>query len=222
MGVVRIFIAMVLFHLFLCGSVSATPLTNGDFSSGFSSWDGFGVSSGVVTPAPPSFSLIGGGMAKVSNDSLDYQVALSQVIDIPTNALTLSFGYEWYFTEYINSTASQEVQAALWDLSFSSSFDLFPLTVDFSLPDSGGTGFANSGTATTDISSLAGQTLILDFLVTDNDLDESDWLAIGNIQITVDQGVVVPEPGTMVLFGLGLLLGAGVGTRRSSHRSKRA
>lgn len=173
----------------------AVPLQNGNFSS-FAGWDGVILDSisfvdTVVDPATdPHFNLLGGGLAQLSNDFDFYEVALYQEFDLPSNVKALSFDFAWSLTDpsldFVQATLIDPVTNTLLD-------DLFPVTVDFSLA-------SNSGAATTDISGLAGQTVLLEFLLQDGDFDENDTFTAGNIEL---QLAAVPEPGTLLLLGMG-------------------
>jgi len=174
----------------------ALPLQNGDFSS-FAGWDGviYDGSDMVVDPATdPLFNLAAGGLAELSNDPTYYEVALYQVFDLPSNVTSLSFDFAWSLTD----PSSDFVQAALIDpITDAFLADLFPATVDFSLA-------TNSGTATTDISAFAGQNVLLEFLLQDGDFNEIDTFSIGNVELQL-AAAPVPEPDTLLLFGMGLL-----------------
>jgi len=174
----------------------ALPLQNGDFPS-FAGWEGvvYDGSETIVDPATdPSFSLVGGGLAELSNDTTYFEVVLSQEFDLPSDVQSLSFNFAWSLTD----PSFDFVQAALIDpISDALLADLFPATVDFSLA-------TNSGTATTDISAFAGQNVLLEFLLQDGDFNENDTFTIGNTELQL-AAAPVPEPGTLLLFGLGLL-----------------
>ncbi len=189
-GVVSSFIAISLL-LCLPQGASAIPLQNGDLSS-FSGWSGsiYDGSSTIVDPATDShFSLVAGG-AELGNDFSFWEVALFQEFDLDSNATNISFDYEWSVTD-----SSQDFfQAILIDGAFNL-IDLFPIGTDFSLN-------SNSGTAVTDVSSLAGQTVTIEFLLLDGDFDEGDIFTVGNIQI---ETASVPEPSTLLLLGIGIL-----------------
>jgi hypothetical protein len=188
-------------------SASADPLQNGDFV-GFGSWsagitDSTTLVTAIVDPASDAhFSLLGGGSAQLSNDVAHFEVVLFQEIDIPGDAALLSFDYAWSLTD----PASDFPQAAILDpldpLSFLS---LFPASTDLSLA-------VNSGTASIDISALAGQVRTLQFLLQAGDMNEADSFQIGNVEI-----IPMPEPtsGGLVL----LALAAGMATHH--HLRKR-
>lgn len=188
------------------GTSTASTLQNSDFSS-FAGWSGEILNSSFLTwdpvnPATDShFSLLGGGFARLSNDFDYYGVRLFQEFDIPALATTLSFDYSW------DKTHS-------WDLIQASLLTSFPFPDDlldlFGEPPDFFDPLTKNGSVAADISALAGETVILEFILEDGDLNEADIFSIGNIQINV-----IPEPGTFFLFGTGLLLLARFGRRKS-------
>jgi hypothetical protein len=196
----------VLISLARLGATEATaaPLQNGDFAA----WSGWSaeitqettpntfVTTAVDPASDPHFTLLGGGMARLANDATYFEVVLFQAFDLPADATNVSFDFAWSKT----NADVDVVQADLRD-SGDSLHDLFPLDVDlFQLTD--------SGTATTDISALAGQPVILELILQDGDFDETDTFDVGNIAIAA-----VPEPASAGLILLALAAMA-VGHRR--------
>lgn len=193
MNVFTCFLSVGLLFCYLPGA-SAIPLQNGDFAS-FTGWEGslYGdTDSTLIDPAADAshFSLSGSGQAQLFNDDKYWEVALFQSFDLPTNALNLSFDFAWEITD----PSFDFVQAVLID-SASNYYDLFPVSTDFSLA-------SNSGIATTNIAALAGQAVTIEFLLQDGDFIAQDIFTVGNIQISQ---ISVPEPGTLFLFGAGIL-----------------
>jgi|GEM_PF-6153765 len=187
-----------------CSRAAAVSLQNGDFAS-FAGWEA-AIFDGVDQPVDPAvdnhFALLGGGVAELSDDPTFFEVALFQQFDLPGDVSTLSFDFEWMVTNatppsFPGDPDADLVQATLIDpVSFNFLADLFPNTVDFGL-------VSNSGTATTDVSSLAGRSVIIEFLLFDGDFNEQDVFRVGNIQTTIPPSV--PEPGTLVLMAVGLI-----------------
>jgi|LGVF01.1.fsa_nt_gb hypothetical protein len=190
----RLVIVTVFIHLVLCGTSLATPLQNGDFSSGFTGWSGYiwdGSSGTYVDPASDDHFILTEGMSQISNDSTYYEVALFQEFDLPLDAFTLSFNFSWEKTD-----AWDVVQATLYNST--EMLDLFPSTTNFNQ-------LTASGIATTDISSMAGRTMTIEFLLQDGDWAETDWFKMDNIVIAQQQPI--PEPCTMALLGVGIIIG---------------
>jgi len=195
-------------------SVYAAPLQNGNFSSGFTAWtaeitDSFSFAITAVDPvADPHFDLVG-GLAKLANDFDFFEVALSQEIMLPADANEFSFDFDWTITcddplgTCAGSFGSNDVVQASFLVAGSPVLNLFPASID-------PLQLTASGTATTDISSYAGQTVVLEFLLQDGDFNEADMFSVGNIGITVAPAVA-PEPTTLAPFALGL---AGFAARR--------
>lgn len=199
----RVVSGLIAICLMLClpQGALALPLQNGDLSS-FTGWDGIiydGADTFVDPMTDPHFNLVPAGAA-LSNDFFFWEVALFQEFDLPSDVTTLSFDFAWSLTD----PDFDFVQAALID-PITNTFlaDLFPATVDFSLA-------SNSGNAVTDVSSLAGQTVTIEFLLQDGDFNEQDIFTVGNIQI---ETASVPEPSTFLLLGIGTL-GLLLGVRR--------
>jgi hypothetical protein len=204
----RALVCVILASLSLLGApvVTAAPLQNGDFAS----WNGWSAeiteettpNTFVTTAVDPAsdahFTQMGGGIAQLANDASYFEAVLFQAFDLPVGAATLSFDYAWSITD----ADFDVVQADLRD-SGDNLHDLFPLAVDvFQL--------TNSGTATTDISALAGQAVTIEFILQDGDFNEADTFQVGNIAIAV-----VPEPAS---GGLLLLPLAAMAARHHRRR----
>ncbi len=187
--------AMTLAAGLLCSGASFANLLNGDFSSGFDSWEGEVYDGATTLVNPPTSSPTGNfyvnlsGEAVVTNDNTNYSVNLFQDFTVqsllaPANTLWL----ELNFSATVSDAFDDLVVAQLEDLSGSLS------TLDIS----GGS---------VDITAWAGSSAEILFLVEDVDFTTGDFLTIGNIRIT-QHAASVPEPGTSALFlsaGLALL-----------------
>ncbi len=179
----------------LCSGASFANLLNGDFSSGFTGWEGElfdGTSTTTVSPLPGGFGAnfdVSSGTAVITNDDTNFGVALFKDFTVqsllaPGNTLLL----ELDFSATVSGAFDDLVVAQLEDLSGSLS------TLDIS----GGS---------VDITDWAGSSAEILFLVEDVDLTAGDFLTINNIRIT-QHAASVPEPGTSALFlsaGLALL-----------------
>jgi hypothetical protein len=179
----------------LCSGASFANLLNGDFSSGFDHWEGSlfdGSTDTDLTSLPGAFGTnfnAGSGAAVVTNDDTNYSVNLFQDFTVqslldPANTLLLELGF------------SSNVSAP---------FDL----VVAELVDPGGVlPILNiSGGSSFDITTWAGSSAKIFFLVEDGDYNTGDFFTIDNIRIT-EHAASVPEPGTSALFlsaGLALL-----------------
>lgn len=191
----------LLIALPVTGAAAPLGIVNGDFSNGFSGWTGSIIQDDNGLPAPlpvdPSqdpdhFTLPGSG-AKLINDDIFYRIVLSQVFDVaPDTRYALNFKYTWNPT----AAAADTFQASLsfWDGNeFGLPLDLFassPPVANVDPPFSGIFTGPTTGRAR------------LDFVLTDNDFVTPDTLGIENVTIT---NAPVPEPGTVLLLGAGIL-----------------
>jgi hypothetical protein len=180
----------------------ALGIVNGDFSNGFSGWTGTIVQdmNGLAeqTPVDPSqdpahFSLLPGGGAALTIDSIYYQIVLSQVFDVAPNTLyALNFKYTWNPTDAYVDTF--QASLAFWDgNSFGFPIDLFTTSPPVAYVDPPFSAIFTSPTT---------GRVRLDFVVTDNDYDTTSLWELGIEQVIATN---VPEPGTVLLLGAGIL-----------------
>jgi len=191
----KLFRAVPLILMLVClnaGWSSATLLQNGDFSSGFDHWAGFVNGNIPVSTSSPNF-IAAGGAAWLTNDDTNYQVLLSQIFELPAISSTLTFDYLWVPTDKDSDTF--QASFAVWNAAlsiFDSPIDLF----------NGPNPLAGSLTTLAyDMTPYAGQTIRLDFILSDNDYIVSDILQIDNVNTSTTP---VPEPGTLLMLGAGL------------------
>jgi len=177
----------------------ALPLTNGNFASGFAGWSGEVIIDPATTPTPatlttPNYTLNTGGALLTTSFLTDgiYNVRLFQDFNIPTltsplNTLALNLSVGWTLS---NPTGrNSDFASALLEDTGS------PLLLDL------------TGGGTFDITSWAGKSVSLSFLVQDN-AGIADTLQVGGIGITetvVNNNNTVPEPTGLMIFGISLL-----------------
>jgi hypothetical protein len=174
-------------------TTSATPLTNGDFSTNdFTGWQGQTTTSpATIDPLPGSYSLnfdANSGAAVLSTsydtDGTEYTTYLFQTFDLSSSALNLSFDYLWNANDPADSWLAQLVDS-------SNSSHYANLTI-------------NSSSGQFDLSGFAGLTVQLLFGL-ENWGGNDDTLTIDNIIIAENQpNGSVPEPGTLLLMGAGM------------------
>ncbi|MBQ0719506.1 MAG: PEP-CTERM sorting domain-containing protein [Gammaproteobacteria bacterium] len=191
----------------LCSSLSSANLLNGDFSSGFTGWQGVVTESApmtfnpvdtVVDPLPGGFASnfdASSGAAVLTNDDTYWGVALFQDFTVqslldPNNSLWLELDFS-----ASGSSIADLVVAEFVDTN----------NVLATLDISGGS---------VDITAWAGQAAEILFLIEDVDFSTGDFLSIDNIRIT-QHAASVPEPGSLML-----LLGAGLGLVASKRKFK--
>jgi hypothetical protein len=199
-------------------SVAAAALVNGSFSPGFANWDGrlalfgAGAATDVDDPAtePDFFTATGTGFAELSFDT---SASSYFVVEL--------------FQEFGVSDLGQPIEVELtWDWNPSSAADD---TFQMVLRDGAGTAVnfvddlfgnppdcaaAGAATLRTDRFLLDGgyfsnPALTFSVLITDNDVDTTDTLTIGNVRIAN----AVPSPTPLLLLALGVL-GIAAGCRR--------
>jgi len=182
-------------------TLSAAPLSNADFSQGFTAWQGV-IDDGVPATVAPAdhggnFALSATpGFATLTNDATYYGVTLFQPFDLSAAGaagISLSFDFSWSKT----SGLLDGVSASLLDDVGNPLLDLFPAGLDTTLP-------TNSGSTTADLSAYAAQSVMLAFQLSDGDFNEQDRFTVGSI--TLDTGDVPLAPtGALLLAGLTLL-----------------
>jgi len=174
----------------------ALPFQNGDFSSGFTGWQGD--AGGTLTdPASGSlFSISADQSALVQSDLVLFPITLFQNFTLSPTATILSFSFVW---QPSSANEGDFVTAMLQDQAgIFTPIDLFdgkdPLV---------------NALFSANVSSLAGQDVQIYFSLFDLSYDPesftSDVMKIDNISIAqADSSAPVPEPGTIYLVGAGL------------------
>jgi hypothetical protein len=173
------------------GLATAASFTNGDFSSGFDSWqsqDDFGDYNPVISNDNFNAS---SGKAILTTDydnGGSYEVSLFQTFTVQTleavgNTLTLDFDISWFLD---NPDDVVFVQMETTDYSNTIYFDPFD-------------------SSSFDITDFAGMEVDLLFGL-ENNLGADDYMTIDNIMITQSQSQTnsVPEPTTLLLMFAGL------------------
>ena len=189
----------------LFSAFSSADLMNGDFSSGFASWQGevtddFFVNT-FVDPLPGAF---GGnydassGAAVLTNDDTNIGIALFQ--DFTVQSLLASGNTLWLDLDF-SASVSDPFDLVIGELENPTG----PLlSLDLTL-----------GGGPIDITAWAGIDAGIVFYLEDGDFFTGDFLTIDNISIT-QRTAAVPEPASLML-----LLGAGLGLL-ASQRKRRA
>jgi hypothetical protein len=183
----------------------ALGIVNGDFTSGFNGWSGTisdGVPTPVALPDAPYLTLPGGGALLATDfpNTFYYIIGLSQSINVVHGTTyALNFTYNWQPTD----STQDSFQASL-DSSINLLTDPLVQNQD---SHAGGT-----FTPTTDLISLG-------FFLIDNIGDTPDTLLIKNVTLEEVPPNVVPEPGTALLLGCGMLTLLGGLRTRTLKRS---
>lgn len=198
-AIFRIIPVVFLLSCLTASWVSATPIQNGSFSSGFDKWEGYigqDINNSLsVTPADlisgdPHFDATGSN-ALLKNDDTFYQIILSQTFDLPAVPSILSFDYFWFPTDASVDT-------------FQASFAVFNGT-DFDSPIDLFNGSPKIGSSLSAISynmsSYDGKKIRLDFILTDNDFNAADTLQVDNVIVSTTP---VPEPSTLYMLFAGV------------------
>lgn len=193
--VVVSFVFVVIYNVFGSAAVAAS-FQNGDFSSGFSGWQGEVGGVGFDPASGGLFGISTETAAIVKSDYYLFPVTLSQSFTLSLTATFLTFSLEYQATG-----PDDFVMAGLVDQGgLATPIDLFdgnnPL-IDHNFR--------------ADISSLAGQDVQLYFTLLDLSYDfdpalfAPDVMKIDNIVIAQADGATpVPEPGSLLLVGAGL------------------
>ena len=181
----------------LGGVALATSFQNGDFSSGFSGWQG-NAGGNITDPASGSlFTITSAQAASVQSDLVLFPVTLFQNFTLSSNATTISF-----FLQFQPTGPDDFVNAMLGDQAgVSTPIDLFA-----------GKDPLSNNQFTADVSSLAGQDVVLYFSLFDLSYDPDpalfvpDVMKIDNIVIAqADSPAPVPEPSSIILIGVGVI-----------------
>ena len=187
------------------GSAAAAPLTNGDFSAGFTGWSGQTIACGDVACTPG---------ADVTTD-----------LDPPPGAFTLNFdatsGAATIATSFLDNDVYSTSLRQLFDvdeiegrntglaLALEIDFTLTDLDTDLviaQLTDPNGVLPAKDllGGGPADITEYVGRTAEIYFEISDFFDGERDTLTVGNISV---EQVPAPAPLVLLMAGLGLLAG---------------
>ncbi len=178
---------------------NATLFQNGSFDTDFRGWHGDLISSGIVNPNSDShFSIVDGpqNRAQIANDDTDWLASLYQDFDMeslsaPGNTIDMSFWIQWVPTD---STSD----------GLSATLDNGNTTIDL-LAAVSTSDLLNGTTITTDVTSLAGQSVELAFSLWDSDRMTPDTLKIDDITFSQVGAAPVPEPGTLLLVTAGFV-----------------
>lgn len=217
-----------LFHLsWLCPSLHA-DLMNGDFSSGLDGWTTEHLDSGggTTSPSPHVQALAGDAVLETqgANSGITL-VSLIQSLNIPTNAVALTFDVSFERVEVDRDDAGggfpDFFQGSYLD-SLDASFDRVLIVIDVNGPrDYTGVLTPLGGGKVRVATSLAGLRgrsgdLFFDLF---EDLDGFKSRAtVDNVQITMVPPSQVPEPASLAL----LLLAAPFAAARTRSRARRA
>lgn len=181
-------------------------LVNVGFDDDLAGWEIFRLSEDTHGSLVPDFPLPdaqsqvigGGGSVTITNDDTWFEVALGQQFDVAADETgVLEFDYDWQLASIADDAFFPDnvVQGALF-----SAADFQSLATLFANPFGALTG---AGSVAIELATFAGQSLYLDFLVSDFDFATGDSLTISNLRITrPDLGVSAPAT---VLLLLGLL-----------------
>jgi MYXO-CTERM domain-containing protein len=174
-------------------SFAGTTLQNGNFSAGLTGWN---VEFGTVTD--------GGGYALFEEDQFELSSTLSQVFTIPDLARELSFDLE--MTSVPENGHESWPDAFLASLYDSNGKPLFanPLGVDeFYYLDNTGildtTGTVTGNSVSLDVSSLAGQDVLLSFDLFGGNDGMFTTVGVDNVNVSV-----IPAPGALLLGLIGM------------------
>ncbi len=204
--------------IFCCGSANSEIMAYWNFGSGASTYTETVTTDNVS--GSPALYVLGGDKDLDGKDGLTGQGAAWD--DVSRASPTL----DAYFAVEVNATGWQNIQVSFGYMSDNSGANLGPTSVDFQY-STGPVGYwqrldswnnialirdDNWHTFTMNLSAIAvvNDQAILEFLLDDFDQDDLDGaFTFDNLVIS---GTPIPEPATMLLFGLG-----GVLLRRSKR-----
>ena len=206
----KIIISLGLLSYFLAFQVLAMPITNGDFSAGLTEWNNAS-STGTVTDVSGVAQLDTGTgddpFSAVLVQGDDGFFTFGSPINLGVDDLFLNFDVNFLdlgidSSELGTSFFSDYLSIALYDADdITGSSDLiFEPGIDNTL-----TGWTRFNL---DVSSLVGHNIALSFELSDQDDGFNSRALLDNISFTkvADVIVSVPEPNSIALVGLGLLL----------------
>lgn len=178
------------------GTAWSLPLQNGDFSSGFASWQGQLLENNmtitdVPSPSAPQYT-VANQVAQLQTDDTYWQVTLFQEFDmepLPGN------GFVRYLSMWLQWLPSDE----------NSDFLSVPLASNDLLAGATAADLLQGKTITYDVTGFANQFVSLDFTLVDIDFGP-DALQIADISFMTEGPLTpVPEPATVILLGMGLI-----------------